>query len=189
MKPIRLLFILITALLLLSACGQPKQTGRQLASFSFTDQNGNPFGTDQLEGKVWIADFIFTNCNSVCTPMSQKMAELQATFKEVGIKAEFVSFTVDPGIDTPEVLKDYVGQYSDDDSNWHLLTGYSQDAIEKLAMNQFQTIVQKPESSGQVIHGTNFFVVDQKGQLVNEFNYIEESFEEQITAQVKKLLK
>lgn len=189
MKPIKLLFILITSLLLLSACGQPKQTGRQLASFSFTDQNGNPFGTDQLEGKVWIADFIFTNCKSVCTPMSHKMAELQTAFKELGIEAEFVSFTVDPDVDTPEALKDYVGQFSDDDSNWHLLTGYSQDAIEKLAMNQFQTIVQKPESSGQVIHGTNFFVVDQKGQLVNEFNYIEESFEEQITAQVKKLLK
>ena len=121
--------------------------------------------------------------------MSHKMAKLQTAFKEQGIEVEFVSFTVDPDIDTPEVLKDYIGQYSDDDSNWHLLTGYSQDAIEKLAMNQFQTIVQKPDSSGQVIHGTNFFVVDQKGHLINEFNYIEESFEEQITDQVKKLLK
>ena len=66
--------------------------------------------------------------------MSHKMSELQTAFKEQGIEVEFVSFTVDPDIDTPEVLKDYVGQFSDDDSNWHLLTGYSQDAIEKLAI-------------------------------------------------------
>jgi protein SCO1/2 len=189
MKTIKKMFILITALFLLSACGQTKQTGSQIASFSFTDQNGNPFGTDQLAGKVWIADFIFTNCKSVCTPMSSKMSQLQTAFKEQELEVEFVTFTVDPDNDTPQVLKDYLKQFSEDDSNWHLLTGYSQEAIEKLAMNQFRTIVQKPDSSEQVIHGTNFFIVDQNGHIVNEFNYMEESFEEQIIDEVERLVK
>ncbi|WP_252502534.1 SCO family protein [Sporosarcina sp. Marseille-Q4943] len=189
MKTMKLLSIFVIALFLLSACGQPKQTGRQVTSFSFTDQNGKPFGTDQLAGKVWIADFIFTNCNSVCTPMSHKMADLQSTLKENGLEVELVTFTVDPETDTPQVLKEYVGQFSDDESNWHLLSGYSQETIEQLAMNQFQTIVQKPNESGQVIHGTNFFIIDQRGTIVNEYSYIEESFDEQMIDEVKRLVK
>lgn len=181
--------MLVIAVFLLSACGQPNQTGRQVTSFSFTDQNGNPFGTDQLSGKVWIADFIFTTCESVCIPMSQKMAELQTAFKEQGIEVEFVTFTVDPETDTPQLLKEYIGQFSQDESNWHLLTGYSQEAIENLALNQFQTIVQKPNESRQVIHGTNFFIIDQQGTIVNEYSYTEESFEEQMMSEVKRLVK
>lgn len=189
MKKFRMLTVLVIAVILLASCGQPKQKGRQVASFSFTDQNENPFGTDQLAGKVWIADFIFTDCTSVCTPMSQKMADLQTMFKEQGLKVEFVTFTVDPETDTPQVLKDYLVQFTDDESNWHLLTGYSQDSIEKIALNQFQTIVQKPNESGQVIHGTNFYIIDQKGYIVNEYSYSEESFEEQILNEVVRLTK
>lgn len=189
MKTIKMLFILVTAVFLLTACSQTEQMGRQIGSFSFTDQNGNPFGTDQLAEKVWIADFVFTNCKSVCIPMSQKMSDLQTAFKEQNLEVEFVTFTVDPDYDTPKVLKEYLTQFSEDESNWHLLTGYSQEAIEKLAMNQFGTIVQKPDPSGQVIHGTNFFIVDQKGHIVSEYNYMEESFEEQIIDEVKRLMK
>ncbi|WP_432357902.1 SCO family protein [Sporosarcina sp. UB5] len=189
MKTIKLLSTIFVALSLLSACGVSKHPGRQVASFSFTDQNGDPFGTDQLTGKVWIANFIFTTCSTVCTPMSHKMADFQKTFNELGIEVEFVSFTVDPEIDTPQVLKEFVGQFSEDDSNWHLLTGYSQDAIGKLALNQFQTIVQKPQQSGQVIHGSNFYIVNQKGYIVYEVSYIEEAFEEQIFTEVKRLVK
>lgn len=188
MKTIKMQFLLVIALSLLFACGEAKQTGSQVASFSFTDQNGEPFGTDQLTGKVWIANFIFTNCNSVCTPMSYKMADLQTAAKERGLEVEFVTFTVDPDIDTPQVLKEYLGQFSDDESNWHLLTGYSQEAIEKLALNQFQTIVQKSSESGQVIHGTNFYVISQQGQIVDEFSYIEESFKDQILDKIERLV-
>jgi len=189
MKTSKILSILFIAIFLLSACNEPNNTGKKVASFSFTDQNGNPFGTDQLAGKVWIADFIFTNCSSVCTPMTRKMSELQTEFKKEDVDVEFVTFTVDPATDTPQVLKDYLGLFSEDESNWHLLTGYSQEAIEKMAMNQFQTIVQKPDTSGQFIHGTNFYIIDQKGHIVNEYSYNEESFEEQILYEVKRLIK
>lgn len=189
MKTIKLLFMLVIAIFLLSACGEPTQTGRQVGSFSFTDQNGKPFGTDQLTGNVWIANFIFTNCNSVCTPMSNKMSDLQTAANERGLEVEFVTFTVDPETDTPQVLKDYIGQFSENESNWHLLTGYTQEAIEKLAFNQFQTIVQKPNESEQVIHGTNFYVISQQGHIVNEFSYSEDAFEDQVLGEVQRLLK
>ena len=93
------------------------------------------------------------------------MADLQKKFKEEGIQVEFVSFTVDPTVDSPEVLKEYIHQFTDDETNWHILTGYTQEEIEVFAREQFQTIVQKPSSSNQVIHGTNFYLINQQGIL------------------------
>lgn len=190
MKSIRLLVVIFISAFLFAACAAtPQPSGRQVASFSFIDQNGNPFGTDQLSGKVWIADFVFTQCKTVCQPMSVEMSKLQTTFKEENMDVEFVTFTVDPASDSPEVLKEYVQQFTDDESNWHLVTGYSQEAIEKLALEQFQTIVQMPKNSSQVIHGTNFYLIDQKGRIVNEYNYVDETFTEQLMNEAKYLLK
>lgn len=183
-----LLFLIICSIAL-TACSTSQKPDRQVASFSFIDQNGNSFGSDHLNGKVWIADFIFTECDTVCSPMSVEMAELQKEFEEQGLEVEFVSFTVDPTHDSSEVLKEYIARFTEDESNWHLLTGYSQEAIKKLALEQFQTIVQKPKTSNQVIHSTNFYLINQKGYVVNEFNYIEEAFEEQLQKEVKNLLR
>lgn len=188
MRPIKLVCFLVL-LLLLAACGSSQQTGREVTPFSFTDQDGNPFGTEQLAGKVWIADFIFIGCTTVCPQMTSEMANLQTILNEKGLDVEFVSFTVDPDIDSPLILKEYISQFTDDESNWHLLTGYSQETIEGLALEQFQTIVQKPKTSSQVIHGTNFYIINRDGLIVNEFNYVEENFVEQVLVQVTKLQK
>ncbi|MFS0574744.1 SCO family protein [Sporosarcina sp. 179-K 3D1 HS] len=163
--------------------------GRELVSFSFTDQDGQSFGTKELEGHIWIADFIFTNCETVCPPMTMEMATLQAEAKEKGLDVKFVTFTVDPDVDTPEVLKKYIQHFTEDESNWHLLSGYSQKDIETFAMEQFQTIVQKPKTSDQVIHGTNFYLIDQNGFLMAEYNFADESYREDIQKDIKRLLR
>lgn len=158
-----------------------------MSAFSFTDQDGQTFGTDELSGKIWIADFIFTECQTVCLPMMFEAAELQQQFKEQDLEVEFVSFTVDPLVDSPEVLKDYIRQYSDDESNWHMLTGYSQQEIEKFAMDEFKTIIIKPESSNQVLHGTNFYLIDQQGVLIKEYNYVNTSYAKELMKDIKKI--
>ncbi|MER2088730.1 MAG: SCO family protein [Sporosarcina sp.] len=172
---------------LLSACGSGPQNGKEIVPFSYTDQNGQPFGTVELEGKVWIANFIFTNCTTVCPTMTSEMATLQKKFNEEGIQVEFVSFSVDPIVDSPDVLKNYIQQFSDDEKNWHMLTGYSQNDIQVFAREQFQTIIQKPESSHQVIHGTNFYLVDEQGVSVNEFNYVDSSYIEDMKMVIEKI--
>ena len=105
MKTICYLFIPLIFAVFLSACSSQPQNGKEIVSFSYTDQNGQPFGTDELAGKVWIADFVFTKCKTVCPPMTLEMADLQKKFKDEDIQAEFVSFTVDPTIDSPEYIK------------------------------------------------------------------------------------
>src|SRR5690606_25667449 len=107
--------------------------------------------TDDLNGTIWIASFIFTKCETVCPPLMFEMAALQKRFEEKGIEVELISFTVDPEVDSPEVLKQYIRHFTDNETNWNLLTGYSQEEIEGFAREQFQTIVQKPNTSNQVI--------------------------------------
>ncbi|EIJ78560.1 Cu2+-binding oxygen sensor protein [Bacillus methanolicus PB1] len=181
-----LIFVLI-----LSACGQNKienPINRPLKDFNFTNQNGEPFGLKDLEGKVWIADFIFTNCADVCPPMTFNMAKLQKKVKEKGIeKIEFVSFSVDPAVDDPETLKKYGEKYHADQSNWHFLTGYKQEEIEKFALDNFKALVKKPEQGDQVIHGTSFYLIDKNGNVMKEYSGLNEVPYDEIISDIKAL--
>ena len=188
MKKTTLVLLLFLSLIFLSACGANEQAKKKITPFSFTNQEAQPFGLNELTDSIWIADFIFTKCETVCQPMTSEMAFLQKKFDDEGIQVEFVSFTVDPSVDSPKVLKSYVEDFTSDLSNWHLLTGYSQDEIEIFAREQFQTIVQKPKSANQVIHGTNFYLIDQQGVLINEYNYFDDTYVDEMIKDIKYLL-
>lgn len=183
----RVILCVGVCLMLLMGCSVQQPPARQIAPFAFVDQHGEPFGSEDLLGSVWIANFIFTNCDTVCPLMIREMAALQQVLKEQGIQAELVSFTVDPEVDTPEVLQDYIRSFTDDQSNWHLLTGYTQEEIESFAREQFQTIVQKPKSSTQVIHGTNFYLVDGQGYIRGEYNFVDESYVQKLLEDIRKM--
>lgn len=189
MKFFRLFGLIMISLLLLSACTDSYSSDRKVQDFQFIDQHGNPFGTKQLEGKVWMADFIFTHCETVCPPMTIEMARLQQEFKEKGLDVTFVSFSVDPELDTPPILQKYLTQFTEDDRNWHLLTGYTQDEITTFAREQFQTIVQKPTTSNQVIHGTNFYLIDKNGYIVREYNYADTTHMKEMEKDIERVLK
>src|SRR5690606_38677809 len=115
------------------------------------------------------------------------MVLLKARFEAEGIKDQCASFSVDPQVATLEGLKAYVQHYTDDDSNWDLLTGYSPEEIERFARQQFQTIVQKPTSSNQVIHGINFYLIDREGYLRKEYNFTDQSYVEEMLAEIRKM--
>jgi protein SCO1 len=180
----KFLFLLfISFILILSACQKDVEDplNYKLNSFSYVDQNEQRYGLNELKGKVWIADFIFTSCETICPPMTANMSKLQQEIKKKGIKnVEFVSFSVDPENDKPNVLKTYINKFNADSSQWHLLTGYTQKEIESFAMNNFKIIVQKPKSSDQVIHGTKFFLVDDKGTVKQEYEGVKQVPFEQI---------
>src|SRR6187397_2946501 len=101
--------------------------GRSLASlgtvppFQLANQNGQPFGSAELSGKIWIADFIFTTCRGPCPLISSRMSELQRPLEESDV--HLVSFTVDPQMDTPEVLRDYSERLHARPGRWEFLTG------------------------------------------------------------------
>lgn len=183
----RLISILLLLSVLLAGCGSTLERGKQVRMFSFTDQNGNSFGSEQLAGGPWIADFVFTSCNTICPSLTAEMTKLQTLTKEKGIDVDFVSFTVDPEVDHPAKLKEYLSRFTDEESNWHMLTGYTQAEIEAFAREEFQTFVLKHESSTQVVHGTNFYLLDSEGYIIKEYNFSDESYREELMNDLKRL--
>ncbi|RID89112.1 SCO family protein [Peribacillus asahii] len=184
------LFIMLGIVLLtLSACSSneiPNEQDRDIEDFSFTTQEGKKLEKSDLKGKVWVADFIFTSCETVCFPMTSNMVKLQKMLKDEGIKdVEFVSFSVDPEVDKPDVLKKYADQFDVDYSNWHFLTGYQQDEIIQFAKTGFGTLAVKPKGEDQVIHGTSFYLLNQEGKIVQEYTGLEDIPFEDIIEHIK----
>lgn len=131
----------------------------ELPDFDFTDSTGAPFDRDRMRGKVWVADFIFTTCTGPCPVLSTRMSGLFKHFQghpSVG----FVSFTVDPENDTPEVLAEYAKRYGADTSQWHFLTGAKED-IAEVAVKGFKV------GSGEApsMHDLHFILVDSLGRI------------------------
>ena len=132
------------------------------ATFNLTDQDARHFSSDQLRGKTWVADFVFTHCPGVCPRMTMRMSGLQKSLERRGV--HFVSFSVDPERDTPEVLKKYAETYGADLSRWHFLTG------EKAAMFQAARDMKlTAEPAGvlgpDIAHAEKFLLVDGRGRV------------------------
>lgn len=127
-------------------------------SFHLIDQNGEIFDSNmQLSGRVWVANFIFTTCTDVCPLLSANMAKLSRTFESIkGIK--LVSFSVNPEVDTPKVLKDYSYRFNSRDTDWYFLTGKRSD-LKSIIVNQFKLgSVEDP-----IFHSSYFVLVDRNG--------------------------
>jgi protein SCO1 len=139
-------------------------------AFALTDGAGQPFGTAQLDGQVWVADFIFTTCPEICPRMTEEMAKLQTYLVNRGLDARvrLVSISVDPARDTPEKLRGYALQFHARPGLWTFLTG-SQKAIEDAVVRGFKIAVSRENDDSQdafsIVHGTKFVLVDDKRQI------------------------
>ena len=184
------ILLVVIVMFILSACGQGIKDAKNwpVGDFTYTNQNGKPFGLRDLEGKVWVTNFIFTNCDDVCLPMTANMKKLQDLAAEEGIKnIEFVSFSVDPAVDSPEVLTDFGKSFNADFKNWHFLTGFEQTEIEKFALTDFKTLVKKPESGDQVIHGTDFYLISGEGKIMKYYTGLAEIPLDEIIRDIKSI--
>jgi protein SCO1/2 len=144
-------------------------TNRALASygvvpaFELVNQDAQPFGSTQLAGKIWVADFIFTSCPGPCPIISTRMSELQRPLEKTDVR--FVSFTVDPEKDTPEVLREYAEKLHAQPARWDFLTG-DRAAIYGLVRDGFKLAVSDgSEESGMPVHSTRVVLVDRKGTI------------------------
>lgn len=135
---------------------------KKVPEFRFTDQNGNTISNKDYEGKVYVLEFFFTTCPSICPKMNANMVEIQNAFlneRNFGI----ASFSITPHIDTPEVLKTYADSNGITSPNWHLMTG-DVDEIYKLANEGFYLYTAKDESAeGGFEHSGNFALIDKNG--------------------------
>lgn len=181
-KTFRILPLAILALLL-SGCnsGIEDPLNWEIEDFTFTNQDNEEVGLADLKGEVWLADFIFTNCTTVCLTMTPNMVDLQKQFKDEGMDVRIVSFSVDPTVDKPEVLKSYAENYGADLASWDLLTGYAPEFLDRFAMDNFRTVARKPEDSDQVLHGTGFYLVDKNGVIMKTYDGVNPPVEDIIS--------
>ena len=160
----------------------------EVQSFQSTNQDGKSVTLEDLQGDVWVANFFFTSCTTVCPPMTAHMSELQDKIAAEGLDTKIISFSVDPEIDTPEKIKKFTEPYSLSFENWSFLTGYSQKEIEDFAMKSFKTFVKKPNNDDQVIHQTRFYLVDQNGVVMKDYSGVENPPLDQMIADIKVLV-
>lgn len=140
-----------------------------LPAFELTDERGQRFGTEQLLGRVWVADFVFTSCPTVCPKLTARMADIQHRSRHLGEAFHLVTFTVDPENDTPERLAAYAQSYHANGARWSFLTG-SLDQIESTVLKGFKIAMGKePTEPGStlfsIFHGENLVLVDQQGNI------------------------
>lgn len=137
---------------------------KKVPHFSFTNQNGKTITNKDYLGKVYVIEFFFTTCPTICPRMNRNLVEIQNEFQEFE-NFGVASFTINPDYDTPEILKAYATTYGITNPNWHLMTG-NQETIYKLANEGFNLYTaEDKEVEGGFEHSGNFALIDKNGYI------------------------
>jgi len=136
----------------------------RIADFSFTNQNGKTITQKDYEGKIYVADFFFTTCGSICPKMTTNLVEVQKAFLH-NPKVMLLSHSVLPDIDDVPILKAYALRNGVIDSKWNLVTG-DKKAIYTMARKSYLAVKQgKPNELYDMVHTENFVLVDAKRRV------------------------
>ncbi len=170
----------------------------EVPPFSFINQNNDTITNQSYTGKVYVVEFFFTTCPSICPVMNQNMKVIQNEFLDEG-NFGIASITINPEYDSPEVLKEYAIKYEVTSPNWHFLTG-NHNEIYTLANEGFNLYVgEAPEVEGGFEHSGFFALIDQQGNIRSRidangnpiiyYDGLEKEGIDMLKEDIKKLLK
>lgn len=142
----------------------------RIPAFSFTDQDGKTVTEKTVEGKIYVTDFIFTRCGSICPVMTKNMAILQEKYKNDD-DILLLSHSVTPAMDSVPVLKKYAENKGIISSKWHLLTG-DENQIYALAKKQYYAgdTIGYYQTGNEFLHTENFILVDKHRRIRGVYN-------------------
>ena len=152
--------------------------------FTLVNQDGKNFGSADLRGKIWIADFVYSTCPGPCPMISSRMSELQEPLKKTDV--HLVSFSVDPVKDTPHVLRGYADKLQAEPGRWDFLTG-PQSTIYNLSRDGFKLAV--GEEKGVPVHSTRMILVDRHGAIRGYYDATEPDAVTKLVADTTHLLR
>lgn len=162
----------------------------EVPDFRFTNRDGSTLQRDDLLGQPWVADFIFTRCAVICPRMTQQMSRVVESLGDVpGVR--FVSFSVDPEHDTPEVLEAYAQGYGAPD-RWFFLTG-DRAEIHQLSQKGFLLLVGDTSEADQakgvdpIVHSNRFALVDAEGRIRSYYDAFDDVELERLLEDVREL--
>jgi len=179
-------FTLFILFLLVFGCNPELTKFYAVPDFSLTDQSGQTVALNDLKGKVWVADFIFTNCGGTCPVMTEKMRKLM---DELSADIHMVSFSVDPARDTPKALAAYAAEHGANSDRWVFLTGEKQVMVD-ICMKGFKLPLDEEGGTPAepITHSTRFVLVDKQGEIRGYYAGIEEGEVKRLAADAKRLL-
>jgi len=151
--------------------------------FEFTDSNGETITREDMEGKVWVADFIFTTCTMACPIMTGNMNLIHKSFKDDN-NVRIISISVYPEYDTPEVLKEYASRYNANTDRWHFLTG-----PEESVKNIIKTGFKIGDYEDIIFHSEKFALVDVNGNIRGYYSGMETEDMSKLKKDIKRLLR
>lgn len=160
----------------------------KIAEFSFTNQEGEEITNSTTSGKVYVADFFFTTCPTICPIMKTQMLRVFEKFKD---EPDFMilSHTLDPEHDTAELLKDYAARIGvEDDKTWNFLTGDQEKIFEIGQTSYLTTAMEDKNEPGGILHSGAFVLVDQKGRIRGVYDGTKEDHVNRLMNDIPKLL-
>jgi protein SCO1 len=165
----------------------------EVRQFTLTNQAGEMVRLQDLKGKVWVADIIFTRCAGPCPKMTDEMRKLQAAF-DAKEPLRLVTLTTDPEHDTPTMMRKYSEKFSAEPNRWFFLSGPKPEILANLAAGSLKmSAVEKEETQQEnpndlFIHTTMFVLVDKAGKIRGYYESLEPGFQSKIQADIKSLL-
>lgn len=155
--------------------------GHKIAPFSFVNQLGDTITEKDFEGKIYITDFFFTTCGSICPKMTKNLLEIQERFKNVP-EIMILSHTVWPEVDSVEQLKRYADQYNINANKWHLVTG-NKEELYKMARKSYLVVPDKEDATMEhegddetdFIHTENMVLIDPDKRIRGYYDGVNKS--------------
>ncbi|MFT5780581.1 MAG: protein SCO1/2 [Crocinitomicaceae bacterium] len=145
-----------------------KGYGHKVGNFSFVNQNGETITQNEVKGKVYVAEYFFTTCGTICPKMNEQMRRVQMSFAD-NDDVRILSFTVNPEVDTVEQMKQYAVGHGAKDGQWHFLTGTREKLYELARKSYFILKPAEAQNLGDVgsdfIHTNNFVLVDREKRI------------------------
>ena len=158
-------------------------------TFELVDHRGNAFRSVDLKGKIWVVDFFFTSCPSICPRLTAAMKEVRGELEDHAGQIRYVSISVDPLNDTPEVLRRYAERNDLELSHWSLLTG-DEKVVRETVADGFKTFLGEREQRGgqyDIAHASRFFLVDQAGRVRGAYA-IDDDGKKSLIGDIRRLL-
>lgn len=159
-----------------------------IADFSFTNQDGKIVNNASVAGKVYVADFFFTTCPTICPIMKKEMLRVYDKFGD-NPNFKILSHTIDPKHDTEEVLKDYSQKLGIEDARtWNFLTG-EPEKIYELGQTSYITTAQEDQNeAGGFLHSGAFLLIDQEGHIRGVYDGTKTDQVDNLISDIPKLL-
>lgn len=162
----------------------------KIPAFKFLNQDSVWISSKEMKSKVWIANFFFTSCPTICPKMTSQMKRLSILTKDLEKEIQYLSFSINPDRDNPTLLRSYIKKNGIEAKNWYFLTGNAEEEVHLLGDQHFLVNAREDlGSEGGYAHSEAFVLVDKQGYIRGMYNGTDTKEVDKLQKDLRKLLK